>query len=85
MDFPYPIRFIASDGTSFKVRISKTNKHSWWLKLLDTEGNELKLIKVQKRSSKLFYHDPQKRGGELSGKTIFESQHVPRKQRFVKK
>ena len=68
MDFPYPLRFISSDGKQFKVRITKINRHSWWLKILDGDI-EVKLIKIQKRSPKLIYHDD--KGGETNGKAIF--------------
>lgn len=79
MDFSYPVKFVSSDGLEFKVRITKVNKHSWWLKLLDATGKEINLIKVQKRSSKVFYHHPQKGGDLIDGKTFFKTFFQPLK------
>lgn len=60
LKFPYPVKFVAANNKEFNIRVTKPNKRSWWLQLLDKDGNAIKSIKVSKTSLKLRY--PSERG-----------------------
>lgn len=53
--FPYPVKFVATGNKEFNVKVTKPNKRSWWLVLLDKNGDTIKSIKVSKASVKLRY------------------------------
>lgn len=71
LKFPYPVKFVAANKREFNIRITKPNKRSWWLQLLDDNNKPIKTIKVSKTSVKLRY--PAKNGGTIDGPTILRT------------
>ena len=68
--FPYPVKFVSTDGTEFDVRVTKPNKRSWYISLLDKNGGVVKTIKVSKTSIKLRYKN--QKGGLSNGIEILQ-------------
>ena len=71
LNFPYPVKFVAANGNEFDVRVTKPNKRSWWLSILDKNGGVVKTIKVSKTSAKLRYRN--QKGGLSNGTEILKS------------
>jgi len=55
-----PIKYRLNNGRLFDLEIIKDNVRSFWIRLKGRGANESKLIRVQKRSSKLIWQTRKK-------------------------